>query len=94
MMIKAAAIAVSLAAMALASGRMAAGQGTPPAGKPCLHDANETAEQKSRRTEGLTATRNINNIQAGTWETVIQEMRDQRAAAEGHPSRVTEDLEG
>lgn len=30
----------------------------------CLHGANEDAEQAARRREALTATRNINNIQA------------------------------
>lgn len=33
-------------------------------GQECLHGANENAEQAVRRREALTATRNINNIQA------------------------------
>lgn len=33
-------------------------------GQECLHGANENAEQAARRREALTATRNINNIQA------------------------------
>lgn len=33
-------------------------------GQECLHGANEGAEQAARRREALTATRNINNIQA------------------------------
>jgi hypothetical protein len=33
-------------------------------GQECLHGANESAEQAARRREALTATRNINNIQA------------------------------
>jgi hypothetical protein len=54
-----------------------------PAARQCLHDGSETAEQKARRLEALTATRNINNIQANRPEARDRQYlrQDQLAAA-------------
>src|SRR5262245_17426499 len=45
-------------------------QGAParPAARQCLHGTGEAAAQSTRRMEGLTATRTINNIQANRPE--------------------------
>jgi hypothetical protein len=38
--------------------------GTPSFAQQCLHGTSETAEQAARRIEALTATRNVNNLEA------------------------------
>jgi hypothetical protein len=38
--------------------------GSPAAAQQCLHGADETPDQKTRRTQALSATRNVNNMQA------------------------------
>ena len=57
----------------------------------CLHGPNESAEQATRRREALTATRNINNIQANQpGSSKRQFLRYEELAASPYASTMRE----